>query len=652
MNYTKEQIEQIKTHLEDYLKETKRDIRNNFSCVSTDHEDKNPSMSYNQKANNIKCFSCNKSYDLISLYALDNNLDNNKDFIKIIDSLASKYNIKADKKQFKPQEKATQEDFTKYYKEVLKEKDPSNYLEQKRGINTELIKKYKIGYDKTKKQIIMPVTKHFYIGRSTADDASIKHYKPKDAKQELFNAENLKNSTYKDVVFITESIIDALSLETIDANIKTVALNSTTFSNNLIDQIKNNKYKGAIVLALDTDHAGIRASTELKENLEDLNVKTYIINTTQDSYKGNKDINDFLIKDKEALREKATYSNDAIKKSLKDEAFKILQQENALSFLDQFNEYVKDTSNNQPQPTGIKRLDNVLDGGLFKKNLVIIGAISSLGKTTLALQIADGVAKQNKDVLVFSLEMSKEELIAKSLSREMFLNARDNNIATYKTLGARDILKGIMYNPRQPDHAETLNLYEKAQTHYKNNIAEKVFITECNETEALNTKTIEARIKRQIEITEEKPLVIIDYLQIIQSEATNLTDKQAVDRIIVNLKRMARENDITIIVISAFNRSSYNQESNLASFRDTSTIEYTADVLMALEHEGMRNHKDEAKTKTAINDGQKKDVRDLTLKIIKNRNGKITDIEGIKFYAKNNYIDFPLFTKTGDAIKD
>ncbi len=67
-------------------------------------------------------------------------------------------------------------------------------------------------------------------------------------------------------------------------------------------------------------------------------------------------------------------------------------------------------------PTGFPKLDNVLDGGLYE-GLYIIGAISSLGKTTIITQIADQVASQGHDVLIFSLEMARSELMAKSISR-------------------------------------------------------------------------------------------------------------------------------------------------------------------------------------------------------------------------------------------
>ena len=84
-------------------------------------------------------------------------------------------------------------------------------------------------------------------------------------------------------------------------------------------------------------------------------------------------------------------------------------------------EYIDDLYRNKNYPikkTRFKTLDEQLDGGI-KQGLYILGAIPSLGKTTLALQIADNIAKEHK-VIVFSLEQSRFELVSKSLSRLTF----------------------------------------------------------------------------------------------------------------------------------------------------------------------------------------------------------------------------------------
>ena len=645
-------IDEIKTHLKDYLDELGLNTHKPFTCLNPSHDDKHPSMSYDDKRNIVKCFSCNSSYDIISLYALNNNLDNNTDFKKIVEDLALKYNIDYTKtNKSNTLKKVTnvtpkKEDYTKYINKCKKDIDKSDYL-LKRGLSEETIKKYNIGYDIKERMIVLPISNTCYLGRYTDDTNKYKHHKPKGTSNEIFNGKYLKDSDFKSIVWVTESIIDALSLEEINNDIKAISLNSINNANQLVQEAKDNNFKGVFMLAFDTDYNGIKASQDLQEDLEAIGIKAYIFNSEPNKFNvykedgteiKNKDINEWLLSDKEKLAKNINGLNDMLFNSLEQTAIKKYQQENVLNYLDIFNENIKDQEKNKPLSTGIKALDEALEGGFYSKNLVILGAISSLGKTTLALQIGDNIARGGTDVLIFSLEMSKEELIAKSLSRNMFLKAYDKHY-TALSLTTREILKGIGLNEDLANNKQRVETYKEAYEDYKENIASNVYITECNDDIEINIKTINDKIKNHIAITNNKPFVVIDYLQIIQNQEKGLTDKQVIDKIVTSLKRIARDNDITILLISAFNRASYNQESNLASFRDSSTIEYTSDVLISLQHEKLDGVTDDTH-KVNTNQEQQKDERDLTLKVLKNRNGRITDVKNITFYAKYNYMSF------------
>ena len=643
-------IEEIKTHLREYLQDKGLNPNKPFTCLNPSHDDKHPSMSYDDKRNIVKCFSCNSSYDLISLYALDNNLDNSKDFKRIIDELALKYNVDTKANKSDTIKKVInvipkKEDYTKYINKCKKNIDKTDYL-LKRGISEELQQKYNIGYDIKERMLVLPISKTCYLGRYTDDTNRYKHHKPKGTTNELFNGNYLKDSDYKTIIWVTEAIIDALSLEEINEDIKAISLNSVNNASQLVQEAKDNNFKGVFMLALDTDTIGINASTDLKEDLEAIGIKSFIFNNTLDKYNvvsddntiKNKDINEWLLSDKEGLKKSVTSLNDMLYTSLEQQAIKTYQQENVLNYLDTFNEMIKDKENNKPLSTGIDELDEALEGGFYKKNLVILGAISSLGKTTLALQLGDNIARGGKDVLIFSLEMSKEELIAKSLSRNSFLKAYDKHY-TALALTTREILKGIGTNEDIQNNAQRREIYKEAYEDYKNNIASNIYITECNDNIDINIATINEKIKNHIAITNNKPFVIIDYLQIIQNNDKGLTDKQVIDRIVTSLKRIARDNDITILLISAFNRANYTREANLSSFRDSSTIEYTSDVLLSLQLSKLDGVTDD-KNEVNLNQEQQKDERELTLKVLKNRNGRITDVKDIKFYAKYNYMRF------------
>lgn len=645
-------VKEIKAHLKDYLDELGINTRKLFTCLNPQHDDRHPSMSYDDKHDIVKCFSCNSSYDIISLYALQNNLDNNKDFKKIVEDLALKYNInytkpnKSDTLKKVTNVTPKKEDYTKYINKCKKDIDKSNYL-LKRGLSEEIIKKYNIGYDIKERMIVLPISNTCYLGRYTDDKKGFKHHKPKGTTNEIFNGEYLKDSNFKTIIWVCEAIIDALSLEEINEDIKAISLNSINNASQLVQEAKDNNFKGVFMLALDTDTNGIKASEDLKEDLDAIGIKSFIFNSNYDKYNvvsddnteiKNKDINEWLLSDKDKLKSSVTSLNDMLYTSLEQQAIKTYKQENVLNYLDTFNEMIKDKENNKPLSTGIKVLDEALEGGFYKKNLVILGAIPSLGKTTLALQISDNIARGGTDILIFSLEMSKEELIAKSLSRNMFLKAYDKHY-TALSLTTREILKGIGLKDDLANIKQRVETYKEAYEDYKENIASNIYITECNDDIDINIKTINDKIKNHIAITNNKPFVVIDYLQIIQNNDKGLTDKQVIDKIVTSLKRIARDNDITILLISAFNRANFTKEANLSSFRDSSTIEYTSDVLLSLQLSKLDGITDEKK-EINLNQEQQKDERDLTLKVLKNRNGRITDVKDIKFYAKYNYMFF------------
>ena len=178
----------------------------------------------------------------------------------------------------------------------------SNYL-QSRGISESLIKKYNIGYDEERNLIVFPINKNCYFARSTISKDKIKS----KGKSDIWNKEVLKDSDENTLVYVTEGIIDSLSLETVDPNIKTISINGVGNINQLLNEIKNINYKGTIIITFDKDNAGISASNILKEELAKLNVNSFsvsssLLSITEDC----KDLNEMLINHCEVL--KSNYS--------------------------------------------------------------------------------------------------------------------------------------------------------------------------------------------------------------------------------------------------------------------------------------------------------------------------------------------------------
>lgn len=307
--------------------------------------------------------------------------------------------------------------------------------------------------------------------------------------------------------------------------------------------------------------------------------------------------------------------------------------------LELFNEY------NQKRPkaisTGLKTLDSVLYGGFFT-GLYILGAVTSLGKTSLALQIASNIAEKGRDVLFFSLEMSRKELLAKIISRFTYENQEKFARNTI------EILNNFLSEDEEQSKGEIDNrnqAFERLKA-----FSDRIFISEGIGN--INVFEIKKRIEEHIKITGHIPFVVIDYVQIIAPLDVRMTDKQAIDKNITELKRISRDFDCTILGISSFNRESYKEEVSMASFKESGAIEYGSDVLIGIQYKGferksnyfgnnIESDKDFKERRICLckeieENRAKGNFIPLQLKILKNRNGKISKID-IFFKPPYNY---------------
>lgn len=294
--------------------------------------------------------------------------------------------------------------------------------------------------------------------------------------------------------------------------------------------------------------------------------------------------------------------------------------------------------------TGFTELDKKLDGGLMGEQLIFLGAISSLGKTSFALQIATQIAEQGKDVLIFSLEMSKNELNAKTISRYTYQLTEKDKLSQKYRLTTRDILSGkignIVFGEPQDEQGKVYAAALDATKKIAGNT--RIFVGE-NDVDVDKVREI---VDVHIRATNKRPFVVLDYLQILQpSDEAKTTDKRLLtDYDVTRLKVLSRDFHIPVLVISAFNRTSYLEPVSMGSFRESSGIEYSSDILLAMQYDGMDYQKHWFTTQT----GKKKKVfessqdhntrvrelldkmdRDgatgsalpIELKVLKNRNG-------------------------------
>lgn len=303
----RETIDKFKSMLPDYL-EQKHGINVNdfFTCLDPNHEDRHPSMSYWDKHNICKCFSCGTSYDIFDLIGLDYGVESFKEKLEIADKLYPNIANIVFKKFDVVETENNVIDFTNYFKKCISKINQTHYLND-RKINPELLKKYNVGYDEKRDMVVFPINKNSYFARSVSGESKIKS----KGISYLWNEKLLDNSNDKSLIYVTESIIDSLSLETIDPEVKTIALNGLPNYKRLLKIVEDKHYNGTLVLAFDNDKYGEMYQNIVSEELTKLNVNSF--STSLISTMDEKDLNEALIKNKESLIKNYNYFNDNFK---------------------------------------------------------------------------------------------------------------------------------------------------------------------------------------------------------------------------------------------------------------------------------------------------------------------------------------------------
>lgn len=275
---------------------------------------------------------------------------------------------------------------------------------------------------------------------------------------------------------------------------------------------------------------------------------------------------------------------------------------NTTDTLQDYLSYIQDDRQVKKIRTGFDKLDNLLNGGL-PNGLITLGAIPSLGKTTFALQVADNMASmENTKVLFFSLEMTRFDIISKSLSRLCYLTDELGNYT----------FDDLLSNDEAIDYGALLSQYEP--------IANNLYTIDY----IYDIRDIEAFIRQFKDLHEnDNIIVIIDYLQYILC-GNNGNDKQVIDIITKRLKELAKELSICVIEISSLNRTNYSGSITMESFKESGSIEYTSDILIGLEY--INNSSNEREYEA------KRNPRKITLSVIKNRYGALGKVN-FDFYT-------------------
>ena len=219
-------------------------------------------------------------------------------------------------------------------------------------------------------------------------------------------------------------------------------------------------------------------------------------------------------------------------------------------------------------PTGLRDLDDKL-GGLHQSDLIIIAGRPSMGKTSLATNIAFNAAKYIQDngkkssIAFFSLEMSSEQLSTRILSEQ----AR---------IGSNDIRRGRISDEQFDQFLET-----------SKNIAElPLFI---DETPAISIAAMSNRARR-IKRLYGLDMIVVDYIQLMRGTTSNKDGRvQEISQITQGLKAIAKELGVPVVALSQLSRQVEQRDDHkpqLADLRESGSIEQDADVVMFVYREG------------------------------------------------------------------
>lgn len=627
MNY-----EKYKDFLTDYVNSiTTKSPRNksNYICpICNSGNGANGTGAFSLKGNLWHCFSCNAGGDIYDLYQRVNNCDQATAY-KGIEAMYGGLDgptIREEPRQDETrQERETA--ISNAHLNIITGMDDGKGLDYfiGRGFSLDTVKRFNLGYNG--RNAIIPYNNTSYLERGLEGN-----FKRNHGATGLFICTRDKN---KNTWFICEGWADALSLWEIGHN--SISVNSTTNYEKAVELFKGHQEK-EIVIAFDNDEPGERASDQLLNELrkENLNCVKFDYKQMKSNYK---DINEYYINDREELRKEcyrmaieANMSdgerrNDEIgintpgnEKNLTTAHSEVKTIETSVLKVSNMVDYITDRyindieSKKTIRKSGFQNLDTKFNGG-FYPGLYVLGAVSSLGKTTFLLNIADNMAKNGEDVLFFSLEQSTIELFTKSLSR--IIATKKDNRGKRVSCSAMDLrMRRLTRSQEQEEH--------EARIEYMQTIAPHMNIIECN----FDTNIIQIvnTIKAYMTKTGKKPVVFVDYLQIIPPRDPRMTERQNADDIVRALKKVQADNDLLLFAVSSFNRNSYLNPIDYESFKESGGIEYTADCILGLQlqaitEERIINEKKDTVKREILKEEKRANPRKIEMVCLKNRGG-------------------------------
>ncbi len=392
---------------------------------------------------------------------------------------------------------------------------------------------------------------------------------------ELITSEDFYNKQYG---ILFESMVE---LNDEGSPVDLVTLQNRLREKNVPPEVSSLEFVGELVAAVPTS-ANIRYYANIVAEKSTLRKMIHLNEELANTCYGEKESLEYILEDAEK------------------KIFQLVQRRNLNDFVP-IRQVVMDAmdrieiaSRNKGSVTGIATGFTDLDyrtAGMQPSDLVLIAARPSMGKTAFALNIAQHVAfKQNKPVAIFSLEMSKEQLVNRLFSLE-------------SSVDAQKLRTGQM------NDQEWERLIESAGVIGKSNLV-------IDDTPGISVSELRSKC-RKLKIEQNISMVIIDYLQLMSGSGRADSRQQEISDISRSLKAVARELAVPVLALSQLSRAVEQRPDHrpmLSDLRESGAIEQDADVVMFIYRDEYYNH-----------DSPKQGVSEII--IAKQRNGPIGTVE-------------------------
>ncbi|WAM34511.1 CHC2 zinc finger domain-containing protein [Caldicellulosiruptor morganii] len=562
-----------------------------YKAVCPFHPDKNPSFYIKPSEQFFKCFGCDNKGDVITFAMKYHSLE----FKEAVEMLAKEIGISVDDKKsennLQKQQEPVEQIITYVERCQVNSSLAKSYFAS-RGIPDSFIEKYRVGFDIEANAVVFPIVQDGKVicwTRRNIGETEHKYDFPKGFNGMPFNLDILKDEQQTSV-FITEGIFDALTIEAALGQ-PAIALNSCNNQSNFLqalNKIKPKNKKFYILFDNDENEAGQKAAKQLFDKLK-TEYKVALCNWDRDiPYK---DINEFWLANPEDC---IKFLQWQLKTSFYPYAL--------ISMLPSYEDFIK-SERFESIPTGFKNLDKVLNGGLVAGNLYVFGAKPSVGKTTFLLQLMDNFLQQGYDCVFLSAEMPKEEILTRIFCREYGLKKANVKVPAF------DFYRKLRTKSAS---SEEMQDYMNVVQDYVKKYAFRLHIIEQQKLDDI-PYTLDHL---------QKPILFIDYLQLLQPAKPYQSDKQRVDLIMQELFEIKNRFLIPVVAISSLNRENYDKD-DMTAFKESGSIEYGTAAAFLMQRDDDR----------VVHDYYKGNGYTITFKCVKNRYGSIGDDITMRFWG-------------------